>query len=325
MSKPVLLMMGPMMPLVGDTLSQRFTVEKLWEQPDPQAFLAARGPEILAVAAGGPSKIKVDEGLITKLPGVKLVSSFGVGYDHIDAPALHRHGVVVTHTPDVLNEEVADTALALLLSAVREIPQADHYLRSGQWLKGPYPLTASLRGRKAGILGLGRIGKAIARRLEAFGLPVSYFGRNPQKDVAYPYFSSPVALAKEVDVLISVMPGGKATEKLINAEVLSALGPNGVFVNIGRGTSVDEVALIKALQDKTILAAGLDVFADEPRVPQALIDCPNTTLLPHVGSATHDTRRAMAQLVIDNLFALLEGKPPLSPVPETPWAGAYKA
>ncbi len=324
MSKPTLVMMGPMMPLVGETLAQRFTVLNLWEQADPLAFLDQHGAAVVGVAAGGVSKFRVDETLVSRLPNVKMIGSFGVGYDHIDAAAMQRRGIIVTHTPDVLNEEVADTTLALLLCAVREVPQADRYLREGKWLKAPYPLTASLRGRKAGIMGLGRIGKAIARRLEAFGVSVSYYGRTEQKGVSYPYFATPVALADAVDILISVLPGGKATEKLIGADVFAALGNNGVFVNIGRGTTVDEPALIKALQDKVILAAGLDVFTDEPRVPQALIDCPNTTLLPHVGSATHHTRRAMGQLVIDNLFAMLENKPPLTPVPETPWTGAYK-
>ncbi len=302
-------------------MGEYFTIHRLWEAADAQALLASIGPSIKAVAAGGATKQRVDAALLDRLPNVKIVSSFGVGYDHIDAGEAGKRGVVVTNTPNVLNEEVADTALGLLLATIRQLPQAETYLRQGKWLGGPFPLTATLQDRKIGIIGLGRIGKAIARRLEAFGRPIVYYGRTKQADVAYPYYSDLVAMAKDVDVLLSVLPGGKVTDKICGQAVFEALGPNGIFINIGRGTTVDEDALIAALRNKTILSAGLDVFADEPRVRSELIAMDHVVLLPHVGSATHFTRKAMGQLVIDNLAAWVQGKAPLTPVAETPWKG----
>jgi lactate dehydrogenase-like 2-hydroxyacid dehydrogenase len=204
------------------------------------------------------------------------------------------------------------------------LPQAERYLRAGQWpAKGAYPLTPSLRGRTVGILGLGRIGKAVATRVTAFGLDVVYHGRHAQAGVPYRYYASLVDMAKAVDVLIVVAPGGPGTRHIINAEVLEALGPDGVLINVARGTLVDEKALIEALRNKTILAAGLDVFENEPSVPQELIALENAVLLPHVGSASIRTRRAMAECVVSNLFAWADGKPPLTPVPETPWQGQW--
>jgi lactate dehydrogenase-like 2-hydroxyacid dehydrogenase len=214
---------------------------------------------------------------------------------------------------------VADTALGLLINTIRELPRAENYLREGRWVKeGPYRLTpATLRGRKAGIFGMGRIGQAIARRLEAFGLSIAYHNRRQADGLAYEYHPTLVSLAGAVDTLISVVPGGASTLKAVNAEVLKALGPDGVFVNIGRGSTVDEDALAAALRDGTIFAAGLDVFADEPNVPKALLDLPNASLLPHVGSASVHTRNAMADLVVDNLVSwFAEGKP-VTAVPET--------
>jgi lactate dehydrogenase-like 2-hydroxyacid dehydrogenase len=207
---------------------------------------------------------------------------------------------------------------------VRQLPQSERYLRAGQWTaKGAYPLSPSLRGRTVGILGLGRIGKAIATRVSAFGLDVVYHGRRAQTDVPYRYYSSLVDMAKASDVLIVVAPGGPGTRHIINAEVLQALGPDGVLINVARGSLVDEKALIEALRNKTILAAGLDVFENEPSVPQELIALENTVLLPHVGSASVRTRRAMAECVVSNLFAWADGKAPLTPVPETPWQGQW--
>jgi lactate dehydrogenase-like 2-hydroxyacid dehydrogenase len=221
----------------------------------------------------------------------------------------------------VLTEEVADLAVGLLLATVRQLPQVDRYLRAGKWLEKPYPLTATLRERKVGILGLGRIGKAIGKRLEAFGLEVSYHGRNPQSDVSYRYHPSLVGMAKDVDVLMCVAPGGPETKGMVDAEVLRALGPGGILINVGRGSVVDERALIEALANKEILTAGLDVFEDEPRVPKELIAMDHVVLLPHVGSASVHTRNAMGQLVVDNLVSWFSGKGPLTPVAETPWSG----
>ncbi|MDE1149760.1 MAG: 2-hydroxyacid dehydrogenase [Azospirillaceae bacterium] len=310
-----LLMPAPMMPFVMEQLDQAFRVHKLWLAPDADAMLAEVGPRVRAIAAAGGASVTAQ--LMGRLPTLECVSSFGVGYDHVDARWAGAHGITVTNTPDVLTEEVADTALALVLMAVRRLPQAERYLRAGHWLEKSYPLTSSLRDRTAGILGLGRIGKAIGHRLEACGVPVHYHGRHAQADVDYPYHATPVDLARAVDVLVVVTPGGPGTRDLVNADVLKALGPNGILVNIARGSVVDEAALIAALRDGTILGAGLDVFAQEPRVPQALLDLDNTVLLPHVGSATTHTRRAMGQLVVDNLLAWAAGRPVLTPVPET--------
>jgi lactate dehydrogenase-like 2-hydroxyacid dehydrogenase len=315
-SIPVL-MAAPAMPLIMDGVANAFTLHKLWEQPDPDAFLKASAGSIRAIAGG--AKKRMDGAWLGQFPKLEFVSNFGVGYDGVDAAWCGKNGVIVSNTPDVLTDEVADLALGLLLATIRQLPQADAYLRRGDWLKGNYPLTTTLRGRKVGIVGLGRIGKAIATRLEGFGVEVSYHGRSRQDDVAYAYHPTLVGMAKTVDVLLSVAPGGAATNRIINAEVLKALGPDGILINVGRGTVVDEPALIEALKAKTILTAGLDVFEDEPRVPQALIDMPHVVLLPHVGSASHHTRQLMGQLVVDNLVSWFSGKGPLTPVPETPW------
>jgi lactate dehydrogenase-like 2-hydroxyacid dehydrogenase len=256
-----------------------------------------------------------------KLPKLEIIANFGVGYDTIDAAEAGRRGIIVTNTPDVLTEEVADLAIGLLLATIRQLPQVDRYLRAGKWLEKPYPLTATLRDRKVGILGLGRIGKAVAKRLEAFGLEIGYHGRSAQKDVPYRFYPSLVEMAKDADVLMCVAPGGTETKGMVNAEVMRALGPDGVLINVGRGSVVDERALIEALRNKEILTAGLDVFEDEPRVPKELIEIEHAVLLPHVGSASVHTRNAMGQLVVDNLSSWFAGRGPLTPVAETPWTG----
>lgn len=309
------LMPVPLPAIVADGLAETMTVVRLWEAQDKPACLAAAAGAVRAIASHGV----VDAVLMAALPGLEIVSSFGVGYDGVDTAYAASHGIVVTNTPDVLNEEVADTTLALMLGAVRQLPAAERYLRAGRWTAAPFPLTASLRGRTVGILGLGRIGKAVARRCEAFGLAVAYHGRRAQEGVPYLYFPTLVGLASACDILVVIAPGGEETRNLVDAAVLKALGPDGYLINVARGSVVDEAALIEALQAGTIAGAGLDVFADEPQVPQALIDLDHVMLLPHVGSASEHTRRAMGQLVVDNLRAWDAGKPPLTPVPETPW------
>lgn len=316
--RPDVLVLGPAKPTIIDGLSARFTLHKAQSTQEAEAMLAGLAPRLQALAVSAPPG-RIDEAFMSRLPKLQVVSSFGVGYDHIDAAWAGQRGIIVTHTPDVLNEEVADTAMGLLLCTVRQLPQADRFVRAGAWLQREFPHTQTLRDRTVGIVGLGRIGKAIARRLEAANVPVVYHGRNRQPDVAYRYYSDLVQMAREVDVLLVITPGGAATRHLINAPVLEALGPNGILINVARGSVVDEAALIEALQQKKIYAAGLDVFADEPRVPQALIEMEQVVLLPHVGSASVHTRRAMDQLVVDNLIAWLDGRPPLTPVPETPW------
>lgn len=268
---------------------------------------------------GMATMTRIDNALIDALPNLEIIANFGVGYDGIDADHAAAKGIMVTNTPDVLTEEVADTALGLLINTARELPQAETWLRAGRWEReGPYPLTrATLRGRRAGIYCMGRIGLAIARRLEGFGVSVSYHNRNKIAACPYTWYPSLKALAGAVDTLISVAPGGAATHKAINAEVLAALGADGILVSIGRGSAVDEEALIAALTNNTIHAAGLDVYAHEPHVPEALMKLSNTCLLPHVGSASVHTRQAMADLVVDNLDSWFSQGRALTPVPET--------
>ncbi|MBY0260493.1 2-hydroxyacid dehydrogenase [Methylobacterium sp.] len=320
-----ILMLKAMHPDVMTEVERHFTLHRLDTAPDPETFLRTVGPRLRGLATG--AQAPVDRALLARLPNLEIVASLGVGYDTIDTAAAHAQGVVVTNTPDVLTDEVADLALGLLLATVRQIPQADRYLRAGHWPRQTYPLTPTLRGRAIGILGLGRIGRAIARRLEGFGVAIAYHGRRPQADVPYAYHPTLLGMAQAVDVLLVVAPGGPETNGLVDAAVLEALGPQGLVVNVARGSVVDEAALIAALQAGTILGAGLDVFAREPHVPPELLAMEHVVLLPHVGSASVHTRAAMGRLVVDNLIAWFDGRGPLTPVPETPWtvAGSERA
>jgi lactate dehydrogenase-like 2-hydroxyacid dehydrogenase len=306
------LMTGPMYPPTIAELEQAYNVHKLWSAPDKQALLASVAERITAIASSNSAK--TDDALLSKLPKLKTIAHFGVGYDSVDVDAAKKRGVAVTNTPDVLTEEVADLTLGLVLATIRRIPQGDRYVRDGKWLKGSMALTDSLQGKTVGIVGAGRIGRAIAKRLAAFNAKLAYQGPNRKADLAWTYFADPVALAKEVDVLIAACPGGEATRGLVSRAVIDAIGPKGYFVNISRGSVVDEAALLEALQQNRIAGAGLDVFVDEPRVPEAFFALENVVLQPHVASATHPTRKAMGQLVIDNLAAHFAGKPLLTPV-----------
>ncbi len=291
-------------------------VTRLWDTPGGDLVgQAAEG--IRGLAVGG--HLEIDGPFMARFPRLEIVANFGVGYNTIDVAWAASHGIVVTNTPEVLNEEVADTALGLMIAAVRQFPAAERHLRAGLWLERSFPLTATLRGRTVGILGLGRIGKGIAKRVEAFGMKVVYHGRNPQPGVPYLYCPTVVALAEACDILVVIAPGGRETERIVNAAVLAALGPQGILINVARGSVVDEHALIDALQRGVILSAGLDVFENEPQVPQALLDMDNVVLLPHVGSASEHTRAAMGQLVVDNILSWAAGRGPVTPVPETPW------
>jgi lactate dehydrogenase-like 2-hydroxyacid dehydrogenase len=312
-------LIGASKPVIVGGLEPHTNLHKVFEAKDREAFLSEIAPKVRGLAIAYTAN-KVDGAFMSRFPKLEIVASFGVGYDHVDAKWAGEHGIIVTNTPDVLNEEVADTALGLLLCTAREFPQAERYLRAGKWENAAYPLSkATLRDRTVGIVGMGRIGRAIARRLEAFGVPVVYHSRNPQKDVSYKYYPDLVAMARDVDTLMVIVPGGAATRNLINKQVLEALGPNGILINMARGSVVDEPALIEALKSKTIMSAGLDVFVNEPHVPPELIAMDNVVLFPHLGSASEYTRRAMDQLVVDNLLAWFSGKPPLTPVPETPY------
>ncbi len=293
------------------------------QRRDNDAFFAAHA-DVGAIACSATTEL-IPGSFMARFPKLQIVSSFGVGYDHMDAKWAGAHGVIVTNTPEVLTEEVADTALGLLLCTVRELPQADRYLRAGKWLQKNYPLTkATLRDRSVGIVGMGAIGQAIARRLDAFGVPVVYHSRTPRRGVAYRHYPKLLDMARDVDTLIVIVPGGAATANMINAEVLDALGANGILINMARGSVVDEPALIKALMDKRIMAAGLDVFVKEPEVPQELIAMDNVVLFPHLGSASVHTRNKMDQLIVDNIAAWAAGKSPLTPVPETPFTSWKK-
>ena len=309
--KPDVIVAGKLYARTQERMEKEFTCHKLYEAADRAAFLK-QFAAVRALATFGPNG--ADAKLMDALPRLEIISNFGVGVDAIDLDAAKQRKIIVTNTPDVLNDCVADTAMALTVNVMRRFPQAEVYLRAGNWAaKGGYPLTTSLGGKTMGILGLGRIGEAIARRAQAFGMKIRYHNRR-KKDVAYPYDADPVALATNSDVLMIVTPGGPETEKLVNAKVLDALGPQGYLVNIARGSVVDEPVLLKYLQEKKIAGAGLDVFAEEPKVPSAFFTLENAVLLPHVGSATVETRTAMGNLQVDNLLAHFAGKPPLTRV-----------
>jgi lactate dehydrogenase-like 2-hydroxyacid dehydrogenase len=313
--KSEVLLIGPARRVIARGLAD-FTLHDL--------TAAIRDDRLGSVAHVGAAALtgfaRVDDALLARLPKLDIISNFGVGYDHIDVVAAANRGVVVTNTPDVLTEEVADTTVGLLLCTVRELPQADRYVRAGRWSERAYPLSrATLRNRTAGLLGLGRIGLAIARRLEAFGMPIVYHTRQPRPGFPYHHYPQLLDMARDVDTLIVVVPGGPATKNLVDAKVLETLGPDGVVINVARGSVIDEEALIAALREKKIMAAGLDVFANEPQVPAELVAMENVVLLPHIGSASVFTREQMDQLVVDNILAWAAGKPPLTPVPETPW------
>jgi lactate dehydrogenase-like 2-hydroxyacid dehydrogenase len=305
---------------IGPEIERRAKLHRLWKEPDREQALARFAPNIKAVIATSHHAV-VDAALMRRLPQLQIVASFGVCYDHIDAAWAGEHGIMVTHTPGVLDDEVADIAMALTLATVRQLPQAERYLREGQWPGGAYRLTASLRGRTMGILGLGRIGKAIARRAAPFGLGVVYHGRSQQMDAPFLYYPTLLGMAEACDILMVAAPGGAGTRHIVDRAILEALGADGILVNVSRGSLVDEAALISALQQGKLLGAGLDVFENEPNVPAALLALDNAVLLPHVGSASTHTRQAMADLMIDNLNSWLDGKGPLTPVPETPWKG----
>lgn len=317
MSKPEILLPSPMMRLVEEQLGAQFTLHRLAEAEDPDALIAEKAEAIRGIAVMGKP---VDGTFMRRFPNLEIVAGFGVGYDNIEATWAGQRGIYVTNTPDVLNEEVADTALGLLLMTVRQLSESERYLRAGRWTaEGPFPLTtATLRDRTVGIVGLGRIGKAIARRIEAFRVPIVYHGRREQPDVSYRYYADLEEMARDVEILLSVAPGGDSTHHMISTRVLDALGPDGILINVGRGAVVDEAALIAALQDGRIKSAGLDVYENEPHVPAELTAMDHVVLLPHVGSASVHTRNQMGQLVVDNLVSYFDTGKPLTPVAETP-------
>ncbi len=300
-------------PLLTAALNEAFVVHHRTHETDPAGFAQA-APGIQAIAASGESKVGAV--LMDQLPALRIISVMGVGYDGIDVAAAKARGVVVTHTPGVLNDDVADLALALILGVARRTAAADRYVRAGRWPSGPMPLARKVSGARLGLVGMGRIGQAIADRALAFSMSVAYTARSAKAELPYRFWPSARALAAECDFLVVITPGGAGTRQLIDADVLAALGANGYLVNVARGSVVDQAALIDALQRGVIAGAGLDVFENEPEVPAALWAMDNVLLTPHIGSATTQTRAAMADLAFRNLQALFAGAALPSPVPE---------
>ena len=300
-------------PLLEPQLRAVFNLHDRLHETDPTAF-AKVAPSIRAIAASGESKVPAS--LIAQLPALEIISVFGVGYDGVDVAAAKARNVMVTHTPNVLNDDVADLAIGLMLAAARQLPAADRYVKDGKWPSGPMPLARKVSGARMGIVGMGRIGQAIAQRALAFNMSVAYTARSAKVDIPHTYYPSAAALAAESDYLVVITPGGDGTRKLINAEVLKALGTKGILVNVARGSVVDESALIEALQNGVIGGAGLDVFEAEPNVPEVLRAFPHVVLAPHIGSATSQTRQAMADLAFNNLKSHFDGQAVHTPVPE---------
>ena len=304
-----ILKVSKLLPFLTEDLYARYTVHELDDLKDPSAL-----NRVQAIVGGGESRMNGE--LFDRCPNAKVVSCFGVGYDGVDTAAAVQRGIVVGHTPDVLNDEVADLGLGLMLSIARQIPQADQYVRSGRWAQAPFPLQRKMTGARLGIVGMGRIGKAIAQRAAAFQMQIAYTARSRKADLPYEFVASVKDLAARSDFLLAITPGGEATKGMINAEVLQALGPRGFFINIARGTVADQPALIEALKNNTIAGAALDVFYDEPRIDPAFFTMPNVVLTPHMASGTFETRRAMADRLLDNLAAGLQKQRMPSAVPE---------
>lgn len=314
--KPVVLQLGPLLPMVGEGLVARYAHLDLAAAADETRFLAEHGGAVDAVVS--TSKRGVNAALLDALPRLKIVAHFGVGYDNVDVESARGRGIVVTNTPDVLTDCVADLAIALMVDVARGLSAGDRYVRAGGWLKGPMPLATKVSGKRLGIVGLGRIGRAIAARAEGFDMDIRYHNRRQSPDSPYHYEHSVADLARWCDFLMVAASGGESTRGLVSAAVIDALGPQGFLVNIARGSVVDEPALVAALADKRIAGAALDVFADEPRVPDALLAMDNVVLTPHIASATTDTRAAMGQLVLDNLAAFFADGRALTPVRGAP-------
>ena len=308
-----LLQVSVLPPFLMERLEQKYTIHDFIDPADPEALLEEVGPKIRGILAGGMKGPNAK--LINSLPNLEIISSFSVGFDATDVVAAQARGVIVTHTPEVLTGDVADLAMAFILMAPRRIGESERYLRKGKWLQGRMDLGTTVRGKRLGILGLGRIGKAVARRAEVFGLHIGYFDIKPMGDLPYRSYATLMDLAEASDILLVACEGGEANRNVVNAEVIEAIGPEGFLVNTARGPIVDQAALVAALSDRKLAGAALDVFDGEPQVPAELIAMENVVLTPHIASSTHETRRAMGDLVYDNLRAHFAGKPVLTPVP----------
>jgi lactate dehydrogenase-like 2-hydroxyacid dehydrogenase len=304
--KPEVLVVVPLYPATLETLDRLFLAHRLWETADRGALLAQLRDRVRGIVTSGGAG--ADAALISALPRTEIIACFGVGYDAIDLVAARSRNIAVTNTPDVLTDDVADLAMGLIIDSARRVSRGDRFVRAGNWLNGGLELGTALSGRKLGIVGLGRIGLATARRAEAFAMRIAYHGPRRKPEAPYPYFADLVALARDSDILVLTLPGGVGTRHLVDADVLAALGAKGTLVNVSRGSVVDEAALVASLQNGALGAAALDVFENEPQVPAALMTMENVVLQPHQGSATHQTRAAMGQLVIDNLTAHFAGQ-----------------
>lgn len=299
--KPRLLQHVAIPPLLATEFNTRYDAHPLWKEADPSAFLARHGHEFTGYVTS--ARFGVDDATLAAMPNLQVISSFGVGTETLPLEAAQARGIAVGYTPDVLNDCVADTAFGLVMDVARRFSASDRFVRAGRWLQGTYPLATRVSGKRLGILGLGRIGQVVARRASGFDMDVRYHNRRPNPAVAYTYESSIESLARWADFLVVVSAGGPETRHLVSASVLRALGPEGFLINVSRGSVIDEDALIEALEAGTIAGAGLDVYADEPRVPERLLALDQVVLLPHLASATNETRQAMAELVVDNLDA----------------------
>ncbi len=319
---PKLLLVDKVPDHVCQLLSKHFSLIKLDSYGFHNPKLSRFQTETRYILAGSDdsSNLPINAEFINSFPGLELIASFGTGYDRIDTATAASRGVIVTNTPHVHVDDLADFAIGLMIATVREIPKADSFVRNGKWSASSFPLChGTLRGRELGIAGLGEVGRAVAHRAISFGMSISYYGRRPQPDVPYKYYGSLKELSTASDILIVVLPGGNNTRHAVDEGVLTALGPNGILINISRGSVVDENALILALQEKRLGSAGLDVYSNEPHVPKELTELTNVVLQPHIGSGTTCTRAAMWRLVVDNLSAWIQGRGPLTPVIETPW------
>ena len=310
MMKPEILVLAPLIPACMAALEREYTVHRFFQAPDRDALLNRIGPNVRAIVTNGATGASAS--LINALPRVEIIACFGVGVDAIDFPLAKKRGIPVTNTPEVLTEDVADMALALLLATSRQILVGDQYVRSGQWGRGEMALTRRVSGKSVGIFGLGRVGRAFAQRVTAMHMKISYTNRR-KIDVPYTFYPEVSKMAADVDFLVITATGGDGTRKAVNRPVLEALGPAGILINVARGSIVDEESLVQLLKEGKLGGAGLDVFANEPNVPEELNSLPNVVLQPHHGSGTLETRSVMADLVVRNLEAHFAGKPLLTP------------
>lgn len=307
-----ILQIASLTPKGNACLAEEFTVSRLWEQKNPEEFLQQQGDQFAAIVTA--ARKKVDAALISLLPSLQMIATRGVGYDHIDLAAAHKKHIVVSHTPGVLTDCVADLAFGALIAVSRELVKADCFVRGERWPEQSYPLTTRVSGKRLGIVGLGRIGEAIGRRATGFSMTIRYHNRSERPEASWSYEPSLQALAQWADFLVIATPGGVETRKLVSAEIMDALGPQGFLINVARGSVVDEQALILALKDGRIAGAALDVFEYEPLVPKPFLEMDNVLLLPHIAGSTRETFAAMENLVLDNLRSFFQTGRPVTPV-----------